>query len=74
LLHQISATLNISLANAPVIGDSLRDLEAARSVGARPVLVRTGNGRKTEDNLPAELSTIEVYDNLGTAVAALLAE
>jgi len=74
LLHQISATLNISLANAPVIGDSLRDLEAAQSVGARPILVRTGNGRKTEDRLPAGLSTIDVYDNLAAAVTALLAE
>ena len=74
LLHQISATLNVSLANAPVIGDSLRDLEAAQSAGARPILVRTGNGRKTEDSLPAALSTIEVYDRLGTAVTALLAE
>jgi len=74
LLQQISTTLNVSLANAPVIGDSLRDLEAAQSVGARPILVRTGNGRKTEGNLPAALSTIDVYDDLGAAVTALLAE
>ena len=74
LLHQISTTLNISLVNAPVIGDSLRDLKAAQSAGAQPILVRTGNGRKTECNLPAGLATIDVYDDLATAASALLSE
>ena len=74
LLHQIGTTLNISLVNAPVIGDSLRDLEAAQAAGARPILVRTGNGSQTEDNLPAGLSTVDVYDNLATAATALLSE
>ena len=74
LLHQISAALNVSLVNAPVIGDSLRDLEAAQSAGAQPVLVRTGNGRKTEIDLPARLASIDVYDDLATAVSALLSE
>jgi D-glycero-D-manno-heptose 1,7-bisphosphate phosphatase len=32
----------------PYVGDSLSDLQAARAAGARPVLVRTGNGRRTE--------------------------
>ena len=74
LLHQISAALNVSLVNAPVIGDSLRDLEAAQSAGAQPILVRTGNGRKTESNLPSGLATIDVYDDLATAATALLSE
>jgi D-glycero-D-manno-heptose 1,7-bisphosphate phosphatase len=74
LLHQIGTHLDISLSDVPVIGDSLRDLEAAQSVSARPILVRTGNGRKTEDGLPAGLSTIEVYDNLAAAAFALLSE
>ena len=34
-----------------VVGDSLRDLEAAAAGGARPVLVRTGNGSTTESSL-----------------------
>jgi len=74
LLHQIGDEFKVSLADIPVIGDSLRDLRAARSVHARPILVRSGNGRKTEDSLPDDLSTIEVYDDLGAAVTALLAE
>ena len=30
-----------------VVGDALRDLHAATAVGARPVLVLTGKGKKT---------------------------
>jgi D-glycero-D-manno-heptose 1,7-bisphosphate phosphatase len=56
-----------------VIGDSLRDLQAAASVGARPVLVRSGNGSGAEAELPPELSAVEVYDDLAAAVTALLA-
>jgi len=74
LLHQIGEQLSVSLVDVPVIGDSLRDLQAARSACARPILVRTGNGRKTDDRLPEDLSTIEVYDDLGAAVSALLAD
>ena len=74
LLHQIGAALNEALEDTWVIGDSLRDLQAARSVLARPVLVRTGNGEKTESSLPDDLSKVEVYDNLGAAVTALIAE
>ena len=74
LLHQIGAQLNEALENTPVIGDSLRDLQAARSVLARPILVRTGNGENTESGLPNDLSRIEVYDDLGAAVTALIKE
>ena len=37
-----------------MVGDALRDLEAAAAAGAQPVLVLTGNGAKTRDegNLP----------------------
>jgi D-glycero-D-manno-heptose 1,7-bisphosphate phosphatase len=74
LLHQIGERFDTSLAGAPVVGDSLRDIQAAASVDARPILVRTGNGKRTEDMLPPELSSIEVYDDLGAAVTALLEE
>ena len=74
LLHQIGTRFDISLAGTPVVGDSLRDIQAAVAVDARPILVRTGNGRNTERVLPADLSFIEVYDDLSAAVTALLAE
>ena len=74
LLHRLGRHYGADLANTPVIGDSLRDLEAAASVGARPILVRTGNGRKTEKTLPETLATIEIYDDLAAAAKALVKE
>lgn len=74
LLHQIGAHFDASLVGVPVVGDSVRDLEAAAAVGARPILVRTGNGSDAEASLPAELAGIEIYDNLSAAAAALIAE
>ena len=60
----IAERFNAALAGAPAIGDSLRDLQAAAAVGAQPILVLTGKGRKTlaTGNLPE-----------GTAIQADLA-
>lgn len=74
LLYRLGRHYGADLANTPVIGDSLRDLEAAASVGARPILVRTGNGRKTEKTLRDSFATIEVYDDLAAAANALVNE
>lgn len=71
MLLKLGEHYGVSLAGVPVIGDSLRDLEAAAAAGARPVLVRTGNGRDTARMLPVEFAGVEVYDNLCTAATAL---
>lgn len=71
LLRRIETELGVSLQDAWLIGDSMRDLEAARTVGARPVLVRTGNGVETERQVA---NGIAVFDDLASAVAALLQE
>ena len=70
LLREIERTLHCSLENQPVVGDSLRDLEAARAVRARPILVRTGNGRETEHtgHLP---DGVEIFDDLAAVARAL---
>ena len=49
MLHEIAARLNVELGDVPVIGDSLRDMQAAAAAGARPILVLTGKGKKTRD-------------------------
>ena len=49
LLREIGARLDVELKGVPMIGDALRDLEAAAAVGAKPWLVLTGKGRKTRD-------------------------
>jgi D-glycero-D-manno-heptose 1,7-bisphosphate phosphatase len=47
MLHEIALRFNTELAGVPAVGDSLRDLQAAAAVGARPILVMTGKGVKT---------------------------
>jgi D-glycero-D-manno-heptose 1,7-bisphosphate phosphatase len=71
MLREISQRLNVPLAGVPVVGDGIRDLQAAAAAGARPVLVLTGKGRKTrqEGGLPAGT---QVFADLA-AVAAQLA-
>jgi D-glycero-D-manno-heptose 1,7-bisphosphate phosphatase len=72
LLLDIASRLQVSLAGVPAIGDSLRDLQAARAVGALPILVKTGKGRRTLDRHP-DLGDVPVYEDLAEAAAALLA-
>ncbi len=72
LLREIRRRTGLPLEGTPMIGDSGRDLEVAQRVGARPILVRTGNGEKTERQLPLALAEVAVYDDLSAAVDALL--
>lgn len=71
LLMQIAKRFHVSLRNVPVIGDSLRDIQAAESVGARPLLVRTGQGEKTLRSL-ADSHRIEVFTDLADAAEHLV--
>jgi len=76
LYKELSSCLNISFANVPSVGDSVRDLMAAKSAGAKPVLVKTGNGRKSikeiANNPELGLNEAPVFDNLSQFVDALL--
>jgi D-glycero-D-manno-heptose 1,7-bisphosphate phosphatase len=47
MLIEIGQRFNTSLKGVPSIGDSLRDLQAAATVGATPILVLTGKGTAT---------------------------
>ncbi len=73
LLEQIARDYETDLQGVPVVGDSLRDLQAALKVGARPLLVRTGKGERTLASGAPELAGIPVYDDLAACVDALLA-
>jgi len=73
LLQQIAERCGEPLSGVPVVGDSLRDLQAGIAVGARPILVRTGKGERTLAGLEA-LDDLEVYPDLSTVVARLIDE
>lgn len=74
LLQRLARHYDTGLDGVPVIGDSLRDLQAAAGCGARPILVRSGNGRRTEAELTGSLSSTEVFDDLAAAAASLVKE
>ncbi len=72
MLQEIAARYGTDLKDVPAIGDSLRDLESAVAVGARPILVLTGKGEKTREDGGLPRRT-EVYADLAEAVSRLLA-
>jgi len=73
LLWDISDRFEIRMNDISVVGDSLRDLQAARAVNAKPVLVKTGKGEKTVGVLEESgLADIPVYENLAAVVDVLL--
>ena len=71
LFHDIARRLRIDLKGVPAIGDSVRDLQAARAAGARPLLVKTGKGLQTLAH--QELGGgVPVFTDLASAVDAVL--
>jgi D-glycero-D-manno-heptose 1,7-bisphosphate phosphatase len=71
MLHEIARRFAVDPAAMIMIGDSLRDLQAAEAAGCQPVLVLTGNGRDTlrDGGLPA---TTRVRTDLAAAVRDLV--
>jgi D-glycero-D-manno-heptose 1,7-bisphosphate phosphatase len=49
LFEQIGERFDVSMRDVPVVGDSLRDLQAGVSVGCQPHLVRTGKAGAMTD-------------------------
>ncbi len=74
MLEEALAQFAAAADDAVMIGDAVRDLQAAHALGIRRVLVRSGKGRDSETALPPELAPVEVYDDLAAAVDALLGE
>ncbi len=72
MLYTISERLDIDLSTVVLVGDSLRDMQAAMATAATPIIVRTGKGQMTLDNNKG-LEHIPAYDDLASYVDALLA-
>ena len=73
LIHRAEAVLGFSARGAPMVGDQLSDVLAARRAGCRPVLVRTGRGGEISLD-HTELAGVPVYGDLAEAANAILAE
>ena len=65
MVLEVARRFNVSLADTYMVGDTLRDVQAAAAAGARPVLVLSGRGRKTleEGMLPPGTA---VFQDLAT--------
>jgi len=73
MLRDIGERFQVDLSKVFFIGDTISDMKAATAAGAKPVLVRTGKGRKTEPKLDeSNFSHIPVYDDLMSVVEEIL--
>ena len=63
MLLEIARRFNVPLEEAYMVGDAVRDMQAASAAGARPVLVLTGKGRKTQAAGDLPQGTL-VFDDL----------
>ena len=71
MFRRIGSVFNANLANAYAVGDSLRDLQAAVTAGARPILVLTGKGEATQAENALPEGTL-VFADLPTFVDHVL--
>lgn len=71
MFEEIAVRYNVNLSGVPVVGDSLRDLLPAVVLGARPYLVLTGKGLKTQaaGGLP---EGAQIFPDLASMVTDLL--
>jgi D-glycero-D-manno-heptose 1,7-bisphosphate phosphatase len=78
LLRAIERELGEPVAGCYFIGDSLKDLQAGQAMSCEPVLVLTGKGMLTRDQLVdgnvdlVNPQAISVYENLHDAAEAIL--
>jgi len=71
MFYDIASRLHTTLCEIPVVGDRFADIEAARCIGATPILVRTGKGQKTLEE-GHNLTGIAVYQDLSRFIDQLL--
>lgn len=66
MLYQIRDKYQLNLENIYFVGDSASDMEVATIAGCKPLLVLTGNGKKTLEKF-ANVHHIPSFENLAEA-------
>jgi D-glycero-D-manno-heptose 1,7-bisphosphate phosphatase len=69
---EIGQRFGVELTGVPCVGDSVRDLQAADTVGGQPILVLTGKGEKTLREGAFPKNTV-IFPDLAFVATALLA-
>lgn len=74
MLHAIERRFGVSLTNAPLVGDSWRDIEAGLFLHMNPYLVKTGKGERTlAAHFPdIKANAVPVFADLHSVVQHLL--
>ena len=72
MLEEIAARFHADLKGVPCVGDSLKDVQAAESVGAQPILVLTGKGRRSQEEGGLPRKTL-VFEDLAEASRHIIA-
>ncbi|MEX0619652.1 MAG: D-glycero-beta-D-manno-heptose 1,7-bisphosphate 7-phosphatase [Pseudohongiellaceae bacterium] len=73
LLKQIEAEFGCHVRNAPLVGDSLKDMQAAKAMGCLPILVRTGKGNDTlRESSSTDMQGVTVVNTLAEAAAMII--
>ncbi len=70
LLLQFAEQNKVSLKDIYFIGDKLSDIKAATNAGAKPLLVKTGKGKKTLQTNPK--INVPVFENLYDAAKFII--
>jgi len=73
MLLEAMARFGAAPAETPMIGDALRDLDAAAAAGCPRFLVLTGKGAETARDFPDRVRPVAIHADLAAAVDALLA-
>lgn len=73
MVLDIARRFRVDVEDCLMVGDSLRDLQAVASAGGQAILVRTGNGGKTENDPQLPAGT-RIFDDLAAVCDALLAD
>lgn len=71
MVKEVTERFNVKPEGLPMVGDSLRDLEAIAAVGGQPILVKTGKGEKTLEKGGLPDGTM-VFDDLYDAAEYLI--
>ncbi len=76
LFESIAGRYGIDLAGVPMVGDSLRDLQAGAAAGCAPHFVRTGKAAGLDDRQVADMlagvAAAEVHADLGAFASAII--
>jgi len=67
--------MNVDFKKGYYVGDTIEDIRMAQKAGAKPILVRTGKGAKTEKEhlkgINNKYDDVQVFDNLLAFVGSL---